>query len=225
MTYNAHLRVLNYHTIVLTPYLHTCGLPHVKIVVFHIIKSFCPSRLPLVTHVCCLQHQSCKFVDTAAQILRNSKRQQKVHLAPVVGYMDNIYLFQFDWNYSDINPSLLFTLMLNEVIHRHVHAQKHLIWMQFFWQLKYMKPLICLKYNRSRRRRTLLRIFNPFIHGFATRVSRCPTFHPLSPVPHMSQCPTFWLAIVFRSYWHTFLKSGFCSMAVIMVMCFVFIKE
>lgn len=105
MTYNAHLRVLNYHTIVLTPYLHTCGLPHVKIVVFHIIKSFCPSRLPLVTHVCCLQHQSCKLVDTAAQILRNSKKQQKVHLAPVVGYMDNIYLFQFDWNYSDINPS------------------------------------------------------------------------------------------------------------------------
>lgn len=123
--------------------------------------------------------------------------------------------------------------MLNEVIHRHVHAQKHLIWMQSFWQLKYMKPLICLKYNRSRRRRTLLRIFNPFIHGFATRVSRCPTFHPLSPVPHMSQCPTFWLAIVFRSYWHAFLKSGFCSMAVkrkkwmavIMVMCFVFYKR
>lgn len=144
----------------------------------------------------------------------NPKKQQEVHLAPVVGYMVNIYLFPFDWNYSDLNPSSLFTLMLNEVIHRHVHARKHLIWIQKIWRLKYMKRLICLKYNRCGKRRTLVRIFNPFIHGFATRASRCPAFHSLSPVPHMSQCPTLWLAIVFRSYWHIFLKSGFYPMAV-----------
>lgn len=44
------------------------------------------------SHVCCLQHQSCKFVDTAAQILRNSKKQQK-NASGASGRLHGQYLF------------------------------------------------------------------------------------------------------------------------------------